>query len=90
MPKADDDGWKHCDAKKHLCGLIVDGVVPDRHSIKPKQVFEVYCKDRPEFKDHQDYSKFADRLLRLRKKAEKRSGRAQVDADCLNLSGTKG
>jgi hypothetical protein len=77
--------WGKSKARDYLYGLIVRGELPDRDSIKPKQVFETYCKHRPEFKHFQDYKgiKFATKLLYLRKRAAERDNRSQEDAAAL-------
>lgn len=75
--------WRKSAAKAYLYALIVDNKIPSRDEITPKKVFETHCKDRPEFKDFQDYTHFASRLLSLRKKSESRGDRAKEDADAL-------
>ena len=75
------DSWQHSAAKKYLYKLIVDGTIPS--TMKPMQVFELYCKDRNEFENFQDYSNFGDRLRRLRQKVKRRSDRAELDVACL-------
>lgn len=72
--------WKNSAAKAYLYKLIVDNKIPDRKHIKPRQVFETYCQERPEFKHFQDYSNFASRLLSLRNKAEEKGERADADS----------
>ena len=75
--------WQDSAAKEYLYSLICDGTLPGKDEIKPRQVFDQYCKDRPEFIHFQDYELFKGRLLRLREKAKKRADRAKRDADCL-------
>jgi hypothetical protein len=77
--------WKKSKARDYVCGLLVRGELPDRNKIKPRQVFDKYCKDRPEFKHFQDYKelKFASKLLYLRKMLEARTDRSKEDAASL-------
>jgi hypothetical protein len=77
--------WKKSKARDYLYGLLARGELPDRHVIKPKQVFDDYCKDRPEFKYFQNYKeiKFASKLLYLRKMVEARTDRSKEDAAAL-------
>jgi hypothetical protein len=77
--------WKKSKARDYLYGLLARGELPDRHAIKPKQVFDDYCKDRPEFKYFQNYKeiKFASKLLYLRKMVEARTDRSKEDAAAL-------
>ena len=68
-----------------MYGLLVRGELPDRKTIKPREVFDVYCKDRPEFKHFQDYTslKFPGKLKYLRDMTEARSDRSKADAVSL-------
>jgi len=75
-----DEDWRDSAAKDYLYSLLVEGMIPGKDDIRPKQVFEQYCKDCPEFEPFQDYTNFANRLRALREKAVKRSDRATVDA----------
>ena len=85
----DNEGpWMHSAAKAYLRDLIVTGKIPKRDKktkkgFEPKEVFEQFCKDRPEFKEYQDYTNFASRLYSLRKTVEKKMSRADVDALAL-------
>ena len=73
--------WSKSKARDYLCGLILSGKLPDRKKIKPKAVFQDYCKNRPEFKHFQDYKalKFAEKLLRLRNQLEAKADRSKED-----------
>lgn len=77
--------WRKSKARNYLCSLLATGELPDRHSIKPKEVFDKYCKQRPEFKHFQDYKdlKFASKLLYLRNMMKDRSDRSKEDAAAL-------
>jgi hypothetical protein len=77
--------WKKSKARDYVCGLLVRGELPDRNTIKPRQVFDNYCKDRPEFKHFQNYKelKFASKLLYLRNMVEVRTDRSKEDAAAL-------
>lgn len=77
--------WRKSKARAYLFGLLVDGKLPGRDEITPKQVFDNYCKDRPEFNHFQDYTalKFASKLMYLRNTTKTKSDRSQVDAAAL-------
>jgi hypothetical protein len=77
--------WKKSKARDYLYGLLVRGELPDRKTITPRGVFDVYCKDRPEFKHFQDYTslKFPGKLKYLRDMTEARSDRSKADAVSL-------
>ena len=77
------ENWKFSDAKKYLYDLILNDVIPPADAIRPRAVFDEYCKDRPEFAPFQEYKNFADRLRKLRLKARTRGDRADLDAACL-------
>lgn len=86
----DDDGnappeWKKSAARDILYDMIVDGVIPGKDDITPKEVFEKYCKDLDEFKHFQDYKelKFAEKLRATRERAAKKSSRSKEDANFL-------
>ena len=75
--------WEHSDAKRYLYKLIVSKKIPERDAIAPREVFAIYCKDRPEFVPFQDTKNFASRLRSLREKAQRRGESAELDAECL-------
>lgn len=77
--------WAKSKAREYLYGLIKNKKIPGKKEIKPKDVYEQYCKDRPEFKHFQDYKelKFADKLRGLRDKHETKSSRAEEDDAAL-------
>ena len=78
---SDPPEWTDSAARAYLYALLIAGDIPSNK--QPKEVFNEYCKDRPEFKDFQDYSKFGSRLYYLRKKAAQRKGRADEDDEAL-------
>ncbi|CAB9520237.1 unknown protein [Seminavis robusta] len=73
--------WGTSSARDVLYKLLLDGVIPDRDKMEPKDVFEKHCKHRPEFKYFQDYKgmKFADKLNKTRKRVEKKKNRSTED-----------
>ena len=77
--------WAKSMARDYLYGLIAKGKIPGRTEIKPKEVYENYCKDRPEFKHFQNYKemKFADKLRGLRDKHATKSSRSDKDDAAL-------
>lgn len=81
--QVEEEDWRGSDAREYLYGLILDEKIPAADKIKPKEVFEQYCKDRPEFSAFQDYTHFAARLRALRQTAAKKASRATEDAAFL-------
>lgn len=75
--------WNKSGARDYLFDLTMDPSFPGKDDIKPKQVWETYCMDRPEFKHFQDYSQFASRLRSARQRAATKIGRATEDAEYL-------
>lgn len=77
--------WRNSKAKEYLYGLLLRGEIPGPNDIKPRAVFDQYCKDRPEFRHFQDYRdlSFATKLRYLRAKAEERGNRSKEDAEAL-------
>lgn len=77
--------WKDSLAQKYLFGLLVRNELPGRSDITPKEVFDKFCRNRPEFKNFQDYKgiNFASKLRSLRDKVEVKGNRAQEDAQFL-------
>ena len=76
--------WKTSKARDYLFNLCLDPSFPAKDEIRPKQVWEDEpwkVKDVPEFKDFQDYSKFAERLRKARERASKKTDRAKEDAE---------
>ena len=57
----------------------------DRDTMTPKDIFDNYCKDRPEFRHFQNYKdiKFATKLPYLHKKNMAKNDRAREDAAAL-------
>ena len=76
-----EDDWGESDAKDYLYSLLHDKTIPE--ALKPKQVYEQFCQGRPEFTHFPRDKNWPSRLKRLREKAEKKSGRAALDAACL-------
>ena len=58
--------WRYSDAKQYLYELILDDKIPMNYSstLGPRKVFDLYCRDRPEFKDF-GYELFPSRLRTL-------------------------
>jgi hypothetical protein len=75
------EDWAESDAKEYLYGLLCDKKIPEH--LKPKQVYEQFCKGRSEFEDFPRDRNWPSRLKRLRDKASTRSTRAAIDAACL-------
>lgn len=74
--------WRKSAARDYLFESVLDGTIPGKDSkIGPREVFEKYCKDRPEFKDFLDYSEFPGRLRAARRRAAKKTDRATEDAE---------
>jgi hypothetical protein len=80
-----DEDWRDSAAEDFLYSLLVEGMIPGKDDIRPKQVFEQYCKVCPEFEPFQDYTNFANRLRALREKAVKRSDDRATD-DAANFT----
>lgn len=72
--------WISSDAKALLIELVKKGEVPA--DMKPKKVFETFCKDRPEFKLVGD-ANFASRLKGVRDKIKDKNFSAERDAAAL-------
>lgn len=86
MPATKDPTvWKTSAARDFLFELVSDENFPGPKEIKPRKVFDDYCKDRPEFQHFQDYTaiKFADKLRQARTRANKKKDRATEDAEFL-------
>ena len=87
QPPADQDDdsvapeWGKSEARDYLFNLIVNEEIPGKDGITPREVFDKYCKSRPEFKHFQDYKaiKFADKLRQQRTRAGKKKDRAKED-----------
>jgi hypothetical protein len=77
--------WKNSAARDCLYDMVVDGVIPGKDDITPKEVFEKYCKHLDEFKHFQDYKElnFASKLRATRERAAKKSSRSKEDAEFL-------
>jgi hypothetical protein len=39
-----DEDWRDSSAKDYLYSLLVEGMIPGKDDIRPKQVFEQYCR----------------------------------------------
>lgn len=85
QPKEKAPEWRKSKARDYLYSLLQKNEIPSRYDIKPRDVFDKYCKDRPEFKHFQDYKEltFASKLLYLRNRLEERGNRASEDAEAL-------
>jgi len=72
--------WIKSDAKGYLRNLLTKGDIPNE--MRPKQVHQHYCKDRPEFEPFGDKN-FASRLKSLRDKVKDRNDKTARDAAAL-------
>lgn len=73
--------WIDSQAKAHLLDLIMRKQVTAE--MKPKDVYDRFCKDREEFKPFLDYKNFSNRLRALRTKVEEKNDGAERDAAAL-------
>jgi hypothetical protein len=80
-----NEDWQDSAAKQYLYRLLIDGKLPAKDAIRPKALYEQYCKNRPEFRNFQNYTNlgFATKLMALRERAEERTSRADEDAAAL-------
>jgi hypothetical protein len=73
--------WGKSAARDYLYDLVLDGTIPGKDEIKPKEVFNIYCKHREEFKYFQDYKAldFAGKLRSARERAGKKTDQSKED-----------
>jgi len=69
-------------ARDKLYELVCDGTIPPATEMKPKMVYETFCKPLPEFASVA-YDGFATRLRSARQRASKQKGRATIDNDAF-------
>jgi hypothetical protein len=75
------EDWGDSEAKEYLYSLLKEKKIPD--NLKPKDVYEQFCKGRSEFENFPRDRNWPSRLKRLRDKASTRNNRAAVDDACL-------
>lgn len=81
MPESKGPKWRKSPAQYYVYDGLKNGVIP-LEGMAPKEVYENYCKDRPEFAAFGDKN-FASRLRSLRAKVADKNNRAARDGAFL-------
>jgi len=79
---ADAPLWRKSAARDFLYNALLEGIIPQNPTqMKPREVYDTFCKMRPEFKHFQDYKAldFASRLRSARERVNKKTSRADTD-----------
>jgi len=74
--------WRTSAARDFLYNALLDETIPKNPAqMKPKEVYETICKNRPEFKHFQNYKDldFANKLRSARERVNKKTSRADID-----------
>lgn len=76
--------WRNSNARKYLLELLKDGTIPLDGSMKPRRVFDEFCKDNDEFLEFNEYNHlFPGRLGTLREIVAAKYDRARTDEEAL-------
>jgi len=81
MSSTKNEKWVKSAAKGYLMKLLTENKIPA--DMKPKEVFEAFCKDRPEFASFGHDKLFSGRLRALRIKVLEGKDRATIAAAAL-------
>jgi hypothetical protein len=75
--------WRNSTAQSILRGYLQSGEIPLDGSMKPKEVWDVFCVPHPEFVGFVYKNKFANRLRYMRKQLVDKDGLADDDNAAL-------